>query len=198
MDKRTIYQINIDIEDFNYSQINLNLFHKYYYLNIIWLKGIKIKKSFEISLFDTAGQERFRSMTKSYLRGAQGIILIYDINDRISFEHVEMWLSNIKETLSDWETSNNYLIMLLGNKLDLLENNVKERAVNIEEVEEKYGNSGIFIGGECSVKEFTDSQILDIIKNFTIKVYNKIGETKINIQQPKKIKSYKKKRNKCF
>ena len=63
------------------------------------VKGNKIKKSFEISLFDTAGQERFRSMTKSYLRGAQGIILIYDITDRISFEHVEMGLSNIKETL---------------------------------------------------------------------------------------------------
>ena len=44
--------------------------------------------------------------------------------------------------------------MLLGNKLDLVENNVKERTVNIEEVEKKYGNSGIFIGGECSVKEF--------------------------------------------
>ena len=98
------------------------------------VKGNKIKKSFEISLFDIAGQERFRSMTKSYLRGAQGIILIYDITDRISFELVEIWLSNIKETLSDWETSN-YLIMLLGNKLDLVENNIKERAVNIEEVE---------------------------------------------------------------
>ena len=161
------------------------------------VKGNKIKKSFEISLFDTAGQERFRSMTKSYLRGAQGIILIYDITDRISFEHVEMWLSNIKETLSDWKTSN-YLIMLLGNKLDLVENNVKEREVNIEEVEKKYGNSGIFIGGECSTKEFSQSQILDIIENFTIKVFNKIGEIKVNIQQPKKMESNKKKRSKCF
>ena len=151
-DKRTISFTNLDVEDF---------------------KGNKIKKSFEISLFDTAGQERFRSISKRYFKDSQGIILIYDITNRITFDHLEMWLSSIKEALSDWESSN-YMIMILGNKLDLVNNNERKREVFIEEVEKKYRNSGIFIGGECSLKEFSDSQILEIIKNFTVKIFNKI------------------------
>ena len=122
-DKRTISLTDIDVEDF---------------------KGNKLKKSFEISLVDTAGQERYRSITKNYFKNTQGIILIYDITDRITFDHLEMWLSSIKEDLSDWESSN-YMIMILGNKLDLVNNNKREREVFIEEVEKKYGNSGIFI-----------------------------------------------------
>ena len=89
--------------------------------------GIKIKKSFKITLFDTAGQERYRSITNNYIKNTDGVILIYDITKKISFEHVEEWLSSIKNNLSDWNKSN-YLIMILGNKLDLAS---KDREVNL-------------------------------------------------------------------
>ena len=114
-------------------------------------KGNKEKKSFEISLFDTAGQERFRSIAPNFIKNSEGVILIYDITKKESFEHVEFWLSSIKENLSDW-TKSGYLIMIIGNKLDLVLENEKLREVSIEDVENKYGDSGIILGGECSEK----------------------------------------------
>ena len=46
------------------------------------MNGQKVNKSFEISLFDTAGQERYRALTKNYINGADGVILVYDITEK--------------------------------------------------------------------------------------------------------------------
>ena len=159
------------------------------------IKGSKVKKSFQISLFDTAGQEKFRSITKNYFKGSNGIILVYDITNRTSFEHVEKWLTSIKEVLADWKTQD-YLVLLIGNKLDLVTSGANEREVNIEEVNKKYSNSGIILGGECSAKDFTDEQFVDIFKDLAIKIINKVGE-KVNRQHSKKVGKYKKKKNFC-
>lgn len=45
-----------------------------------------------LELWDTAGQERFKSITTSYLRGAQGILVCYDITDRKTFQRVDSWM----------------------------------------------------------------------------------------------------------
>ena len=172
-DKRTI--------DFNDVEVNI--------------KGKKVKKSFQISLFDTAGQERFKSITKNYFKDADGIILLYDITNKITFDHVETWLASIEEVLSDWKT-HNYLILLMGNKLDLATNGEKDREVNIEDVNKKYGDSGIILGGECSAKDFSDEQFLDIFKDLAVKIFDKVGE-KVNKQYSKKVGKYKKKSRFC-
>lgn len=63
---------------------------------------------------DTAGQERFRTITTAYYRGAMGIMLVYDVNNERSFENIKNWIRNIEENASaDVEK------MLLGNKCDL-------------------------------------------------------------------------------
>ena len=49
----------------------------------------KITRNFDIILFDTAGQERYRAITKSYFKDSKGIILIYSIDDETSFKHIE-------------------------------------------------------------------------------------------------------------
>ncbi len=54
----------------------------------------KIKK-IKILQWDTAGQERFRAITTSYYKGAQGFVIVYDITDRESFEHVITWMDQI-------------------------------------------------------------------------------------------------------
>ena len=59
---------------------------------IVEIKGEKIK----IFIFDTAGQERFRSIAKNQYKKADGIIVIYDVTDRKSFENVNRWLDSIK------------------------------------------------------------------------------------------------------
>ena len=160
------------------------------------MNGQKVNKSFEISLFDTAGQERFRSITKTYIKGSDGIILIYDITNRETFEHIESWLGSIKEILSDWKTST-YSIMLLGNKLDLIEDGDQKRMITTEESEKKCQNSGIMWGGECSAKSFTDTQFTELFKNLTIDIFSKVGDKKVSKQHSKKIGKYVKKRSLC-
>ena len=56
------------------------------------LKTISVGgRAVKLQIWDTAGQERFRTITASYYRGAQGILLIYDVSNRVSFLHLERW-----------------------------------------------------------------------------------------------------------
>ena len=136
-----------------------------------------ITKNFKIILFDTAGQERYRAVTKSYFKDSKGIILIYSIDDETSFKHIETWLDSIKESLSDWKRSG-YIIMLLGNKLDLAEEDPETRMIMAEEGENICSEKGIYWGGECSAKTFDESQLKEIFAKFIKQVYNKLGEEK--------------------
>ena len=160
--------IGIDSKTFHFEDIEINLDNN------------AVKKNFDISLYDTAGQERFRSITKNYINGTDGIIIIYDITNRESFEHVENWLNNINDILSDSKSSK-YLIVLLGNKLDLtknddnLKNEEKKRKVAIDEGKKKCEEYGFFWGGECSVKELPVEELKKLFKNFLIKIYEKVG-----------------------
>ena len=74
-----------------------------------------------LSIWDTAGEEKFRALTKNYYRDAQGILLLYDINDRKTFLDLNKWIIDIYEICKKEEIS----IILVGNKIDL-ERNVKE------------------------------------------------------------------------
>ncbi|KAH9641135.1 hypothetical protein HF086_000783 [Spodoptera exigua] len=65
-------------------------------------------------VLDTAGQERFRTITTAYYRGSMGIMLVYDVTNEKSFENIKNWIRNIEENASaDVEK------MILGNKCDL-------------------------------------------------------------------------------
>ena len=54
-------------------------------------------KKVKLQLWDTAGHERFRTITTSYYRGAHGIAIVFDLSDRETFEHVEKWLEEINK-----------------------------------------------------------------------------------------------------
>lgn len=68
----------------------------------------------KLAIWDTAGQERFRTLTPSYYRGAQGVILVYDVSSKSSFSKLETWLNEL-ETFS---TKHDIIKMLVGNKID--------------------------------------------------------------------------------
>lgn len=68
----------------------------------------------KLAIWDTAGQERFRTLTPSYYRGAQGVILVYDVTSKASFNKLEQWLNEL-ETFS---TKHDLIKMLVGNKID--------------------------------------------------------------------------------
>jgi Ras-related protein Rab-1A len=74
------------------------------------------KKTVKLQIWDTAGQERFRTITSAYYRGADGIIMVYDVTNQDSFEHVEEWLSEV-----DRYANENTAKLLIGNKADLLD-----------------------------------------------------------------------------
>jgi len=68
----------------------------------------------KLNLWDTAGQESFRSITRSYYRGCSGVMLIYDVTCRESFEHLRRWCAEVREYAID-----NPTVTIIGNKTDL-------------------------------------------------------------------------------
>ncbi len=75
---------------------------------------LKNNKTIKLQIWDTAGQDRFRAITKNYYKGANGIILIYDVTNSQTFENVKNWITQIKE-----EASKNVVIYLAANKIDV-------------------------------------------------------------------------------
>ncbi|XP_037075800.1 ras-related protein Rab-18-B-like [Pollicipes pollicipes] len=84
------------------------------------VEGNRVK----LAIWDTAGQERFRTLTPSYYRGAQGVILVYDVANRVSFSKLDMWLNE----LQTYANRSNIVKMLVGNKIDK-----EERVVSRQE-----------------------------------------------------------------
>ncbi|CAJ1363492.1 unnamed protein product [Effrenium voratum] len=80
-------------------------------------------QSIKLQIWDTAGQEAFRSITRAYYRGATGALLVYDITRRASFDRLAQWLMDARQNAQP-----NMVIMLIGNKCDL-----DRREVSFEE-----------------------------------------------------------------
>ncbi len=83
-------------------------------------------QTLKLQIWDTAGQERFRTITHNYYRGAQGILLVYDVTNRESFNNIRKWINDI-ESYADPQVK----IILIGNKSDH-----KHRSVSQEEGQE--------------------------------------------------------------
>ncbi|KAG0030354.1 Ras- protein Rab-18 [Podila clonocystis] len=71
-------------------------------------------KKYKLTIWDTAGQERFRTLTSSYYRGAQGVILVYDVSNRDSFNDLQTWFNELDTYCSSKEV----VRMIVGNKVD--------------------------------------------------------------------------------
>lgn len=71
--------------------------------------------NYEVQIWDTAGQEKYKSLTRVYYRSASGIILVFDKSNRTSFECLNRWLEDI------YNLTDNPEIILAGNKCDLID-----------------------------------------------------------------------------
>ena len=78
---------------------------------IVKLDNYKLK----LTLWDTMGQEKFRSLSKSFIKGSNIVILVYDITRRESFSELDFWTNSVKEELNNDES----IIGIVGNKTDL-------------------------------------------------------------------------------
>ena len=80
-------------------------------------------KNVKVQVWDTAGQERFRTITTSYYRGANGVLIVFDVTDEVSFEKVRYWLNELKE-----HSTPGIPFLLVANKIDKR----SERVVDFE------------------------------------------------------------------
>ena len=71
------------------------------------------KKTVKLQIWDTAGQERFRTITSAYYRGADGIIMVFDVTSTESFDHVNDWLKEVNRYAAEGTVK-----LLVGNKCD--------------------------------------------------------------------------------
>jgi Ras-related protein Rab-1A len=133
-------------------------------------------KIIKLQIWDTAGQDRFKTITTSYYRGSHGIVIVYDITDKESFLNVRNWLAEVHKYASD-----NVKILLVGNKCDL----EKDRQVSIQEGQELANKLNIpFI--EASAKDSTNVQQLfvkltTILKEDKLKKEYIIPEEKVSL-----------------
>ncbi len=117
-------------------------------------------KKYKFEIWDTAGQERYRSLAPMYYRGAKAAVIVYDITDEDTFKGAKTWVSEIQKK------SENCLILLVGNKVDLTMN----RKVDIHMVKDFVENNNI-IYMESSAKTG-----LNVDKIFTTIAENMVEE----------------------
>lgn len=79
-------------------------------------------------LWDTAGQEKYRAITVAHYRKALGCLIVYDITNRKTFQNLKYWLTTLLDSAEQ-----EICIMLVGNKLDLVEEDPRSRQVSQQE-----------------------------------------------------------------
>ena len=99
----------------------------------------------KLSLWDTAGQETYKSITRSYFRGASGALLVFDISRKNTFLSATSWLHDLRQIAEE-----SIVVVLVGNKSDLAEDN--RRQVSKEEAEEWCRANGVMEYVETSAK----------------------------------------------
>ena len=143
-------------------------------------KYIKVKDaSVKVLLWDTAGQEKFRNIARQYYKGANGVLLIYDVCDRKTYERIGFWMDELKQNN---EIEQLYII-LVGNKIDL-----EEKRVVTREEAEKYAEDNNINYLEVSAK--TGEGILDLFNEVTKGTMDKVFNDQDNNEDKEKIKTY--------
>ena len=130
------------------------------------------KENCEIQIWDTAGQERFRSITTIFYRSSQGVLLIYDITNRDTFDNLHLWIQNIKDSLGN---DDNYLIYLIGHKSELIDESQDQRKVTTEEGESLCKENGIIWGGEYNIKNLTKEELKNLFQKISELIFQKVG-----------------------
>lgn len=147
------------------------------------IRTVKVNgKTIKLQIWDTAGQERFRTITSSYYRNANGIFIVYSIDNPQSFQNVDSWLQEVSRY------SDNTVKILLGNKSD------GPRAVTTEEAQEYAEKRGLdFL--ETSAKDSSNvNKAFDILTKKILENNAFMAPSKV---LPKHVPTKKPKKSKC-
>ena len=116
-------------------------------------------KSYKAIFYDTAGQERHRSISLNQIKSADGILLMYDVTNQDSFNSIKGWMDNIREI-----KGNNFPVILVGNKIDLKEER-KISQLNGQNLADSYGISFYEISNKTG--ENVEEATLDLINKIS-------------------------------
>ena len=149
-------------------------------------KCIRGNISYNLNIWDTAGQEKFRALTKLFIKNSKIVIFVYAIDSKPSFEALQFWGSTIKESLGDEP-----VLAIVGNKLDLyLHEQIKE--IDVENYAKEIGAQYILVSAKTNPQAFINflEQLLDeyLKKSGTI-----IRESSFELKKEKYEKKSKKK-----
>ena len=154
-------------------------------------KTLKINKEIiKVEVWDTAGEERYRSITSSYYKGANGAIIVYDLTDEESFKNVESWMNEVIK-----KGKQNMQFLLVGNKKDLINDRVVTEQKGIDKAKEL--NMNLFEASALekdNVNEAFNFLIKEIYlstlkeKNISSNNDNIIGQNGITLNTDKKVK----------
>jgi small GTP-binding protein len=145
-----------------------------YYENDIVVKD----KKYLYCLWDTAGQEVYRSLNKIFIKESKIIIIVFAINSKESFEQIDFWLNYTKDILG----SDNYIFGLVGNKSDLYE----EQSISDQEIKQKADELQIkykitsAATDSIGFKEFLDELLAEYINKYSPQEIDKPKSFKIS------------------
>ena len=150
------------------------------------LKTITLEnnRKIRIQIWDTAGEDRFRSITRNYYKGAHGIVLIYDVTDQQSFQHIKDWVDKIKE-----ESKEGVIIYLVGNKIDLIDKRIITNADGkklSEEIKIKYYETSA--KDSIGVNEVFENLVKDMDNFYSEQHQEEMETIHIDKKDKKKIK----------
>ena len=153
-------------------------------------KGEKKERKIKVKIWDTAGQEKFRSVGLKYINNCYGIIVVYSVTDENSFNEVDYWIEQIQNSYD----LSKYPFILVGNKCDLID----ERIISKEEGEKKAKEYNIKFfetsaRNNINVKECFMSLIENIIEKYHDEFVKQPDVKKIEV-----VESPKTKKKKCF
>ncbi len=146
-------------------------------------KTVNVKnKEIKLKIWDTAGEERFRNITQQYYKGADGIVLVYDVTDEASYDKIKDWMDQIISNT----TRDNIGLVLLGNKCDFEERVITEEQGKklAEELKISYFETSALNGQ--GINEAFEQLTLDIMK---IKGVDSGHDTSIELKKVKKKKA---------
>ena len=122
------------------------------------------KIGYELNIWDTCGEERFRSVSRQYYKDANAVLLIFDLTNRESFDGLQRWFTDIQNF-----SSQNIEISVLGNKSD----ETDKRSVNIQEINELLKGKENCMYFEVSAK--TGNNIMNVFETLVKKLNSKEG-----------------------
>ncbi|KAK1724454.1 ras family protein [Colletotrichum acutatum] len=136
------------------------------------------QKHMKLSLWDTAGQETYKSVTRSYFRGASGALLVFDLSRKQTFQHVTDWLNDLRQIAEP-----DIVVILVGNKADLTQgedgDGNNKREVTKVEAEEWAKRNGVFEYVETSAK--SGENVEKAFMRVAERIYNNIQAGKYDL-----------------